>query len=200
MKGLVFTELLEMVEETYSLEVVDEVLQQVDLPSGGIYTAVGEYDQSEFTLLVEEVSKQINVPVAQINYMLGLRLFDVMAQRHNHFAGPTATAFTFLENLEEYIKTELRKLVPNAILPRFEYTRHPDGRVTLLYHSHRALGDQVHGLIVACFKHFGPEVDIERTDLVTDSGKVFKFVLTPVENVEENVDVDGMLGMTAADS
>ena len=41
MKGIVFTEFLEMVEERYSAEVMDQILLGAKLPSGGAYTARG---------------------------------------------------------------------------------------------------------------------------------------------------------------
>ena len=35
MKGIVFTEFLEMVEEKYGYEVVDQIIEESKLPSGG---------------------------------------------------------------------------------------------------------------------------------------------------------------------
>ena len=41
-KGLLFTELLEMVEDSFSPELADRIIEDADLPSGGVYTsAVG---------------------------------------------------------------------------------------------------------------------------------------------------------------
>jgi PleD family two-component response regulator len=40
MKGIVFTEFLEMVENRFSEHTVDQLIEQVDLPSKGIYTSV----------------------------------------------------------------------------------------------------------------------------------------------------------------
>lgn len=47
MKGMIFTEFLEMVEEKFSMEMVDQILSESDLPSGGIYTSVGNYPHTE---------------------------------------------------------------------------------------------------------------------------------------------------------
>ena len=41
MKGLVFTEFLELVDEQFSFETCEQIIEMSDLPSGGIYTSVG---------------------------------------------------------------------------------------------------------------------------------------------------------------
>ncbi len=46
MKGIVFTELIDMVEATFGEDMMDDVFDDCDLESGGAYTAVGTYDQS----------------------------------------------------------------------------------------------------------------------------------------------------------
>ena len=43
MKGIVFTEFLEMVEDKFSADMVDDIIDDCDLASGGAYTAVGTY-------------------------------------------------------------------------------------------------------------------------------------------------------------
>ena len=43
MKGIVFTEFLEMVEEKYGLEMVDDIIENANLQSHGAYTSVGTY-------------------------------------------------------------------------------------------------------------------------------------------------------------
>ncbi|MCZ7680611.1 MAG: heme NO-binding domain-containing protein [Sandaracinaceae bacterium] len=62
MKGIVFTELLEMVEERYSLEVVDRIIERAELPSGGVYTAVGTYPHAEMGRLLRELSAATGAP------------------------------------------------------------------------------------------------------------------------------------------
>jgi hypothetical protein len=47
MKGMVFTEFLEMVEAKFSADMVDDIISDSDLPNGGAYTSVGTYDHSE---------------------------------------------------------------------------------------------------------------------------------------------------------
>ncbi len=44
MKGVVFTEFIEMVEDQFSADMVDDIIDDAQPPSGGAYTAVGTYD------------------------------------------------------------------------------------------------------------------------------------------------------------
>ena len=44
MKGIIFTEFLETVESTFSPAVADQIIEQNELDSNGIYTSVGNYN------------------------------------------------------------------------------------------------------------------------------------------------------------
>jgi Haem-NO-binding len=52
MKGVVFTEFIEMVEDRFSPEMADRIIERAKLPSGGAYTTVGTYDHGEMIQLV----------------------------------------------------------------------------------------------------------------------------------------------------
>lgn len=46
MKGIVFTEFVDMVEAQFSADMVDDILDDAAPASGGAYTAVGTYDHA----------------------------------------------------------------------------------------------------------------------------------------------------------
>ncbi|MEO0338393.1 MAG: heme NO-binding domain-containing protein, partial [Bacteroidota bacterium] len=75
MKGIVFTELLEMVEQEFGYETVDDLLENTDLPSGGIYTAVGTYDHAELETIVGYLSDKSGIKVHDRHYQFGYYLF-----------------------------------------------------------------------------------------------------------------------------
>ena len=52
MLGIVFSEFTEMVEEVFSAEMVEKILDDCDLESGGAYTSVGSYSHTEIISLV----------------------------------------------------------------------------------------------------------------------------------------------------
>ena len=41
MKGIIFTEFMQMVEDRFSIEVAEEIIDAATLPSGGSYTSLG---------------------------------------------------------------------------------------------------------------------------------------------------------------
>lgn len=56
MKGVIFVELLAMAEDAFGEDAVDRVIDDTALPSGGAYTAVGNYPCEELIALVRGFS------------------------------------------------------------------------------------------------------------------------------------------------
>ena len=79
MKGIVFTEFLEMVESRYSADVVDEILEGSALPSGGIYTSVGTYDHGEMISLLSALGKHTGLGNQELLCAFGEYLFGRFA-------------------------------------------------------------------------------------------------------------------------
>ena len=61
MKGIVFTEFLEMVEAQYSPAFLEDLIDEVQLSSGGAYTSVGTYPHRKLVSLAKLPSFQIEV-------------------------------------------------------------------------------------------------------------------------------------------
>jgi len=71
----------------------------------------------------------------------------------------------------------VRKLYPNAELPRFEIERPDRDHLRMIYRSDRHMGDLAEGLIRQCVAHFGTPVNIERHNL-DDKGAHVRFELS----------------------
>jgi hypothetical protein len=52
MKGIVFTEFLELVENEFGLEVVQQIIDECELETDGIYTSVGTYSHKDMFNMV----------------------------------------------------------------------------------------------------------------------------------------------------
>jgi len=162
MKGLIFTEFLGLVEEKWDADMVDDIIDACDLPSGGAYTAVGNYDHQEIVALVVELSKRSGVEVPELQRIYGRHLFGKLAAGYPQFIGKTDSVLDFLEEVEHYIHVEVLKLYPDAHLPSFETTRHGPDILEMIYRSSRHLDDVCHGLIEGCMKYFHNEGSVER--------------------------------------
>lgn len=178
MKGVVFTEFLEMVEERFSLTTVDEVLSRAAVSHGGRYTAVGTYPPEEMIALLSALAEISRSPAPALLHMFGEHLFGRFVAGYPAFFSGVSDPLDFLEKVDSYIHVEVRKLYPDAELPRFESARHGPRALELTYRSPRRLSDLAYGLIVGCGKHFGAPLEIAREDLSGGSGEVVRFTIT----------------------
>jgi len=167
MKGVVFTEFIEMVEDTCSPELADDVLDSVDLAAGGAYTTVGTYDYQELVQLVVELARRTESEVPAIVFAFGKYLAGQFSRKFPQFFD-VADAFTFLEKVDNYIHVEVRKLYPDAELPSFETNRIADGELEMIYQSERPFADLAQGLIEGAIEQFGEDASVERVTIESD--------------------------------
>lgn len=179
MKGLVFTEFLEMVERKFSPAMVDDIIDDSDLPSGGAYTAVGTYPHSEMLALVQSLSKETRLPVPALVKIFGQHLFGRFVQLYPSFFRETRDAFDFLDSIENYVHTEVRKLYPDAELPTFAAQRSADNqRLVMTYHSKHPFATLAEGLIEGCLAHFQEKAQVEIIDQSAGRGTQVEFHIT----------------------
>lgn len=168
MKGIVFTELMSMVESTFGMDVMDDVLDECTLDSGGAYTTVGTYDHNELLAIVSALSKETGISVKGLIHKYGHHLFfrfhDIMPM---FFEKPTS-AFEFLESVHSYIHVEVKKLYPDATLPEFETERINDNTLIMTYTSHCPFADFAEGLIHGCIDFYKEDIDISAQDQNTE--------------------------------
>lgn len=165
MKGIIFTEFLEMVEEQFGFLVADKIVSSADLPSGGVYTAVGTYPHSEIVSLVVELSKESSIQVPELLQTFGHHVFKKFVVGYGHFFEDVEDPFDFLYSLEGYIHVEVRKLYPDAELPSFDSVRHGHDHLTMEYRSERGMADFALGLIEGCIQHYEQNITVEREDV-----------------------------------
>ncbi len=179
MKGIVFTKFIEMVEERFSIETAALMIERADVPSGGIYTSVGTYDHSEMVSLITQLSALTGLSVPDLLRTYGRHLFRQFTVLYPELMVGTANSLDFIATIENVIHVEVKKLYPDAELPRFETLEHTPHRLRIVYRSDRHLGDLAHGLIESCVEHFGETgcVQVERHNL-QEPGDPVCFVLT----------------------
>lgn len=176
MKGIVFTELLEMVESTFGETVASSVLDSLELPSGGAYTAVGTYDFAELQAIVASLAIATRLPPAALLHVYGKHLFGRFARLYPSFFDGARDSFDFLTRVDGFIHLEVKKLYPDAELPRFEHRRIDDRTLEMMYRSSRPLADFAAGLIEGCISYFDESIAVDRRNHPTapaDSAAVF---------------------------
>lgn len=177
MKGIVFTEFLELVEEKFGLEVADQIIEKSDLSTGGAYTATGTYDHHELVQMVTHLSELTNIGAGALVKVFGEYLFGRLAGSHGVFLEGVESAEQMLRKVHDVIHVEVKKLYPKAELPSFSYSEAEDGRLIMDYESPRGFGDLAEGLMTGCASHFGEEIDIQREDTSGGAGTSIRFTL-----------------------
>jgi hypothetical protein len=177
MKGIIFTEFIEMVEDKFGYQMVDDIIESSDLPSGGIYTSVGTYAHSEMVALVSELSQRSKIPVDALLKVYGKHLFGVLRNAYPQFFEKITSSFDFLELIDRYIHVEVLKLYPDAELPKFIIERISENILEMVYQSERKMSDLADGLLEATLEHYGEKATIQKTMLNQDGTSV-KFIIT----------------------
>jgi Haem-NO-binding len=177
MKGIVFTEFFEMVEQKFDYKMVDNLLNTTDLASGGVYTAIGTYSHTEMVSLVVNLSQQSQIPVPDLLRVFGGYLFKTFTKTYHHFIEKAPDAFSFLASIHNYIHVEVRKLYPDAELPHFDIENPDPNTLIMTYTSVRKMADLAYGLIEGCMEHYKENVSIIQESL-NDDGSSVKFVIT----------------------
>jgi hypothetical protein len=180
MKGLVFTEFLEMVETTWSFDMVDAIIDRSQVASGGSYTSVGTYPHDEIVALVGALSEETQTPTQDLVRIFGKHLFGRFLIGYPRFFNGITDSFQFLSGIENIIHAEVRKLYPDSELPTFEVESSP-GQLILTYFSDHSFADLAHGLIEGCIAHFGESVTLQREPATGIPDAQARFVLTRQE-------------------
>jgi hypothetical protein len=166
-----------MVEDHFSADIADDIIEASDLSSGGVYTAVGTYDHAEIVTLVQNLSAQTNVGIDELLHTFGKHLFGRFVEGYPGFFEGEQNAFQFLQSVEEYIHVEVKKLYPDAELPSVMTSLEAPDHLKVIYRSDRDMGDLAHGLIEGCIKHFDEPIDIRRAQASAETGHQTEFDL-----------------------
>ncbi|TPN86882.1 heme NO-binding domain-containing protein [Aquimarina algicola] len=172
MKGIIFTEFLELVEQKFGYDVVDKIIEQSDLPSQGAYTTVGTYDFTEMIALLSNLSKHSGLSIDELLYTYAEHFFGVLISNYPDMISKYNDPMELLASIENHIHVEVRKLYPDAELPTFEILEKTDTKLIMIYRSSRAMHSFGLGLMHKTFEHFNSEAEIHLEKLKPDATEV----------------------------
>ena len=174
MKGIVFTEFLDMVETKYGLEVVEAIIENSNVASEGVYTSVATYEFNEMVSLITELSIEVNVPPGDLIYTFGHYLFTSLEKAHPEVIQNYNSPLGLIYSIEDHIHVHVKKLYPDAELPSFKVLERTDNSLTMVYSSARGLYRLAHGLIEKTFEHFNGTAHVTY-ELLKEDGTQVKF-------------------------
>lgn len=181
MKGVIFTEFLEMVEDQFSDDLANQIIEDCELPSGGSYTTLGTYGHGEMLSLAQALSARTGTPIPDLLRAFGRHLFGYFERQFPELVKVADNALEFLIRVDDYIHAEVRKLYPDAELPKFEFELPVPGTIVLLYSSKRPFAHLAEGLILGCLDYYNENFDVNFEDLSNGVGTDARITLTAAE-------------------
>ncbi|WP_431156720.1 heme NO-binding domain-containing protein [Winogradskyella poriferorum] len=176
MKGVIFTEFLELVEEKFGLAMVDKIISQSELNSGGVYTSVGTYEFSEMLQLLSHLSNNTDISVDDLLMVYSEHLFAVLLKSYPDLVSHYKNPMDLLASIENHIHVEVQKIYPDAQLPTFDLEERTDDKMVMTYKSDKALYMLGKGLMLETFKLFKVPVDIDFEKLNGEGTEVRFFI------------------------
>jgi len=177
MKGIVFTEFLDLVEAKFGLEMVDEIIEKSQLESKGIYTAIGTYEFSEMLQLLKHLSNNTNISIDNLLLVYGEHFFSVLETSYPGLLTTYKDPIDMLSSIENHIHVEVRKIYPDAELPTFKTIEKTDTSLIMIYKSSRAMHHFGLGLMNKTFEHFNSTAKIV-LERIKEDGTEVKFIIT----------------------
>ncbi len=172
MKGIIFTEFLELVENKFGLEVVDKIIEQSNLPSKGIYTSIGTYDFSEMLSLLQHLSEHSGLSIDDLLLTYAEHFFGVLVSSYPDLINRYTDPIEMLSSIENHIHVEVQKIYPDAELPTFDVKEKTDTKLVMIYKSSRAMYSFGLGLMNKTFEHFDAKANISVEKLASDGTEV----------------------------
>lgn len=176
MKGMVFTELLEMIEDKWGSVALQKVIDGANLPNNGAYTSVGTYPHGEAVAIVQSLSAYTGIAADGLLEAFGYHLFGRLAAGFPNLLATVSDPFEVLLNIEQLIHVEVKKLYPDARPPMFHGKLLDSGKLEMVYESSRGMGSLAVGLMKGCGDFFKQPLKVEIKESNSD-GTIVTFIL-----------------------
>ncbi len=172
LKGLIFDEFLKMVERDHGYELVDKILTKEKLESNGVYTAVGTYDFGEMLILLTNLGNELKVSTNDLLYVFGKYFFSVILNSYGDIVKSYSSPVEFMSSIDNHIHVHVRKIYPQAELPKFDTISKSANHMHMTYYSQRSMSYFAKGLMEETFAFYDYSCDIEMTPLNEDASAV----------------------------
>jgi len=176
MKGIVFTEFLELVEEKFGLEMVDKIITQSELASEGAYTAIGTYSFSEMLQLLTNLSDNTGISTDDLLLVYAEHFFSVIKESYPDLLEVYKDPIEMLSSIENHIHIEVQKIYPDAELPTFIVEEKTKNSIIMVYKSSRAMHHFGLGLMNKTFEHFNSTASIV-LEKIKEDGTEVRFIV-----------------------
>ena len=161
MRGLIFTTLLDMIEESKGINTVNEILNICHFSHEGAYTSGANYPDIEIETLLKAIQEVANIDREDALDAFGTYMFSQLKVKFHALIDPFSDAKNLLLNVDSVIHHEIEKLYPQNSFVVFEYENITSDSLNMIYKSERNLCSLAIGLINGVANHFETRIDIK---------------------------------------
>jgi hypothetical protein len=180
MKGIVFTNFNDMVENRFGISCWESLLKEVQPASGGIYTSIEDFPDEELVAMLGHLSSIVATPVDELLADFGQYLFHALTVKHPVFVTGRTDLFAFLHSIDDVIHKEVEKLYQSPNLPEIVCEQSSPDLLLLNYRSPRRLCHLADGLIRGAATHFDTPVLIDHDVCMHDGSDHCEFRIVKV--------------------
>ncbi len=163
MKGVLFNVVEDVVTEAMSADAWDHVIERAGVD--GAYTSLGDYPDGELLKLVESTSRAASLTTDDTLRLAGRNGFKHLVRRAPRLLEGLDDWRSVLASLDEIIHPEVRKIYPDAKVPRFD-TEARDGAMLLHYQSERGLCVLAEGMVLGTGDWFDTPIAVEHVKCI----------------------------------
>jgi len=174
MRGSIFVEFMDHLEQRYGLENVDAVISDLgeSLPTAAAYTGVGDYPHEELLAIAQGICSTTDTELETLIHEFAKYLIVAFKRMHPAYFERAGDVFEFLESIESIIHRDVRRLYPHSRPPLITIERLEDGSRKLIYESHRPLAPLALSLAEVSAAMFDQSLAIEILDQPDDGRRL----------------------------
>jgi hypothetical protein len=170
MKGIVFVNFNEFINELWEDEFWDNLLNEAELPSGGVYTTFDTYDdQKLFTLIYQAVDKK-NIYVKDAQFVSGKWVFREFCSFAPAGVHNFTDVFESAHTVQSFIHIEADKLDTDTLHPKSMFLSETPKKILSHYQSAGKLSFLCEDISLSPATHTGQKLKVSQLGCEHESG------------------------------
>ena len=171
MKGTVVSTWIRTCRTLFGSQPINECLKAVNWSEDIVFSPLDDVEDERIFLLIENISKKVNMPVANLWQEIGKNNIFEFAQDYPIFF-KRSNLFKFISSLN-FIHAVIMKKIKGAKPPKMEFEIVSKDSINLTYISNRELYDYFLGMLKGASKFFNEKIEIQEVQKGNGKLKVF---------------------------
>lgn len=181
MKGVVFVELLELLDDRFSMEFTEKVIEVARVPSAGAYNALGQFDHRELLALMEAYESCSHDNPTPIYRELGQRLVTRCITEFPTLFRTDSCLSDTLGHMESLMHMDDLLVDQSSELPEIKLEQVTERQLVLDYFYDPRLADFTIGLIHGCAEYHKLESNVHCLPMNHEGIQATRFLISMSE-------------------